>query len=54
MQQPKTLPVPESPSGLWTFDPYQDALGTTPALYGGAPWCPIDPDGNNLCICAEL
>lgn len=55
--RPYQAPVPEAPqpSGVWTFDPYQEAaLSAQPALYGGQPWCPIDPDGNNLCICADL
>jgi hypothetical protein len=49
-------PVPGSPDplGMETFDPYQEpSLATAAAFYGGQPWCPIDPDGNNLCICAD-
>jgi hypothetical protein len=40
-------------TGMETFNPYDDpTIATSAALYGGAWWCPIDPDGNNLCICA--
>ncbi len=50
------FPLPGDPhSGLETFDPYgETSLVSSASLYGGAPWCPIDPDGNNLCICAEV
>ncbi|HET6229328.1 MAG TPA: hypothetical protein VFE05_04555 [Longimicrobiaceae bacterium] len=42
-------------TGLETFDPYQDpTMAAAAALYGGAPHCPFDGQGNYLCICAEI
>jgi hypothetical protein len=38
---------------LETFDPFAThTAATEAALYGGADWCPWDPYGNYLCICA--
>lgn len=55
MLSPIGMPVSDGPvpvTGLTTFDPYlEPTIATNGGLYGGAPWCPIDPQGNILCIC---
>ncbi|MBV9111028.1 MAG: hypothetical protein JO306_16600 [Gemmatimonadetes bacterium] len=44
--------APTPVTGMETFDPYHEpTISTNAALYGGAPWCPYDPDGNYLCVC---
>lgn len=35
------------------FDPFAEITASAEAAkYGGADWCPIDDNGNYLCICA--
>ena len=53
MQVPGTpAPQPGRFIEMETFNPYQDpTLSPSAALYGGADWCPWDPDGNYLCVC---